>query len=404
MLEGRLPGVRQRWQKERLTVEAAAAFVVARTQIAGNLPDRGAISLEPGAFRAASTDPSDHSPRSMLKKSLLLLDFDVKEVVLVFVSGVADASRSRPADLSPAPSDELQPQGDRAQHPGLSSHTYRKVIQRANARVLEAFERIRGGERCEEMRAGLLHRYIAEECSEPERHAIEAHFAHCRACRREQARMRGFLSDVAGALLAAATFAEPSRSVRERARDVLLRIAARLPGQGGEAVAGQALSASTLKVACVCVGVTASACLATGIVPGVGGVGLLSKQGHTGEPPTRHASQLPAPARRPTLIDTLPKPDTVKSERTHSQGGETLEPLRDRPQPSSAPAQPTYSTSEAVISGRQVGTEMGAESAGRPLPERPASAPAPSSGESGSERSTGSRPSSGGTTSSEFGM
>lgn len=293
--------------------------------------------------------------------------------------------------------------------PGLSPRTYRKIIQRANTRVLDAFERIRGGERCEELRAGLLRRYVAEQSSKAERRTIDAHLAHCRACRREQARMRGFLSDVAGSLLAAVALAEPSRGVRERARDALLRLAAHMPGQGGEAAAGQALSASTIKVASACAGVAASACLATGIVPGIGAVGLLTQGGHP-RPPARSASQHPTRAQRPTLIDTLPTPDATAAsrERAHSQRTQTHEPSRNAAQPSTAPAEPTpqasYSASEARVSGRQVGTEMGAESGGQPLSPSPASGSAPSGGGSGSEQSKGSRPPSGSTTSSEFGM
>lgn len=294
--------------------------------------------------------------------------------------------------------------------PGLSPRTYRKIIQRANTRALDAFERIRGGERCEEMRAGLLRRYVAEQSPEAERRTIEAHLAHCRACQREQARMRGFLSDVAGALLAAVALAEPSRGVRERVRDALLRLAAQMPGQGGETAAGQALNASTLKVASACVGFAGGVCLATGIVPGVGGIGRLVQPGHADKPPTRSASQRLGPARRATLIDTLPTPDVGASntKRTHSHRGQTHEQSRSAAQPSTAPAQPTprasYSASEARVSGRQVGTEMGAESAGQPLPQPAAPPPAPPSSESGPERSQRNRPPNGSTTSSEFGM
>lgn len=296
--------------------------------------------------------------------------------------------------------------------PGLSPRAYRRALQRANARVLDAFERIRGGERCEEMRAGLLGRYVAEQSPEAERRAIEAHLAHCRACQREQARMRGFLSDVAGALLAATALGDRSRGVRERVRDALQRLAAHMPGQGGEAAAGQALSASTLKVASACAGVAASACLATGIVPGVGGVGFLNEHVRADKVPARSASHRPAPPERPTLIDTLPAQDSATSatdsEGRHSGRTQTHEPSRNAARPSTAPAEPTpqasYSASEARVSGRQVGTEMGAESAGQPLSPSPASGSAPSGGESGSERSAGSRPSNGSTASSEFGM
>jgi len=185
--------------------------------------------------------------------------------------------------------------------PGLSLRSYRKIIQRANARVLDAFDRIEGGERCVEMEANLLRRYVSEECPDAERLAVEAHLSHCRACRKAEAQMRGYLLDVASGLVAASSLAgasrlgmldraavhvpqvfsegaqsliETTRSMRERLRDALFRLANGLPGFGGDATVGQVLTASSVKAASACAaGIAAAACVAAGVVPGIGGAG-----------------------------------------------------------------------------------------------------------------------------------
>ncbi len=291
--------------------------------------------------------------------------------------------------------------------PGLSERTYRKIIQRANARVLDAYGRIRDGERCEEMRAGLLRRYVAEQSPEPERRAIEAHLAHCRACRHAQARMRGYLADVAGALLVASARADPGRGARERLREVLLRLATRLPGQGGEVAAGQTLGAPTLKVATACAGVAAGACLATGLVPGIG------LSGHR-DPAIKPAAQKApfAPPLHPSLLRDTPSAPEVGSANGgghgRSQSGHAREsPLQASRQStsSSRPLPPeSYSTSEARLSGQQTGIEMGAESGGQPLPPPRTPTPTQPSAGSNSEPSAGSEPLGSSTASAEFGM
>lgn len=144
----------------------------------------------------------------------------------------------------------MEPEEIVAQTPGLSLRTYRKVIQRANARVLEAYGRIEAGERCAEMESTLLRRYVAGEGLASERTAVEAHLTHCRACQQAQVRMRDYLIDVAsGTLLVsslggggavpahllelvsqgAQALGEASRAVRERGREALLRLAALCP-------------------------------------------------------------------------------------------------------------------------------------------------------------------------------
>jgi RNA polymerase sigma factor (sigma-70 family) len=327
----------------------------------------------------------------------------------------------------------LSPQEILQNMPGLSLRTYRKVIQRANTRVLDAFERIEGGERCEEMEAGLLRRYVADESPGSEQLAIEAHLAHCRACQQAQARMRGYLFDVASGLAVASSLAgssrvgalgnmsarltelasdgaqalgQASRSARERLRDMLFRVVGGLGGSGGDATVGQALAASSAKVASACAaGLAAGACLAAGVVPGVGGIGLL---GSHEAPAKRAAHQLPA-SERPSLIDTLPTPSpaapaAAKKTSSSSHKRASTEKQHSAPSTSTSQGSEQASPSSARISPEVTSNEFGAES-GQPV--SPVKAPAPSSspsGSSGSSSGGGSGSSSKSSSGSEFGL
>ena len=301
--------------------------------------------------------------------------------------------------------------------PGLSLRTYRKLIQRANTRVLDALERIEGGKRCEEMEASLLRRYVTDESPEAERHAIEAHLAHCRACQQAQAQMRGYLLDVASGLLAASSSAgssrvdplgslaarlvelasngaqalgEASRALRERIRDALFRAASGLPGSGGDATVGQALTASSVKVASACAaGIAAGACVAAGVIPGIGGIGLLNHHQESKAPARSTVHMVPA-SERPSLIDTLPTPNSAAGKQTNSSPRKRVTAgARHASEPSTptsqAAAPASNSPSSARVSGSQTGSEFGAES-GQPAP--PSEAPAPSSSPSGSSGSS----------------
>jgi RNA polymerase sigma factor (sigma-70 family) len=331
----------------------------------------------------------------------------------------------------------LSPEEITRNTPGLSLRSYRKIIQRANARVLDAFERIQGGERCEEMRASLLRRYVTEESREAERRAVEAHLAHCRACQQAQAQMRGYLVDVAGGVLVASTLAEPShstamgdvaanllqlashaaqalgeagRGARERVREALLRAATRLPGSGADASAGQALNASSVKVASICASLAAGACLTAGVVPGVGGIGLSANQSHAKELPAKRAPHLTPPSAQPTLIDTLPRPHEVAPADSKERNPSTYEPAkeakRQATEPSTAqPASPvSNSPSDARGSGRQTGTEFGVESRGQSQPVSPTQAPSNSGGATVQSGRITSSENHGEESGSEFGM
>ena len=302
--------------------------------------------------------------------------------------------------------------------PGLSLRTYRKIIQRANTRVLDAFERIEAGSRCEEMESGLLRRYVGGKCREAEALEVRAHLAHCRACRQTQARMRGYLFDVAGTLVVATglqgsgRFAglgelpsrladlgaggaqglgEMSRAARERVREVVLRIAGSVPGAGGDATVGQALTATSVKVASACAaGVAAGACVAAGVVPGVAGIGLVGQDdgGGGGRAPRPPARIAPAP-RPPTLFDTLPEPSPpiAKKERrprrsATGEGGGKSNPSMSS-SGSTQPESGASSPSDATESGSVTGSEFGAESGQPVAPPPPASSTPPTGGSGG---------------------
>jgi RNA polymerase sigma factor (sigma-70 family) len=333
---------------------------------------------------------------------------------------------------------DLSPEEILQRTPGLSLRTYRKIIQRANNRVLAAFARIEGGERCEEMESSLLRRYIADQCPEPEQLAVEIHLAHCRACQMAHARMRGYLLDVASGIAVVATGAtsnrlgvlglplrlldaasngangmvEATRAARERIRDLVLRIAGSAPGAGGDATVGQALTATSVKVASVCAaGVAAGACVAAGVVPGIGEIGLLGSHGDQANPPAKtspHVHQTKAP---PTLIDPLPQseptsasPEKHETKRARGSAGESENHTAST---TTAPSE-SASSSPAKESKKVTSGEFGAES-GQPV-THPSSSPPPSSppssGSSGS--GSGASPSQGGSSSGkgggEFGL
>lgn len=187
---------------------------------------------------------------------------------------------------------------------------------------------------------------------------------------------------------AARALGEASRGLRERIRDALTRIAVGAPSPGADATAAQAVSASSLKVASVCAGVAASACLAAGAVPGIGGVGPLGQQSHAKEPPTKSTQHLVPPSARPTtLIDSLPRFSSAtppKGEPSPSRFDRTPKAKHHAAEQSTSTTDPAP-PKEARVSGRQVGTEVGAESGGQHLSTTPASGPlnSPNSSSSG---------------------
>jgi len=309
---------------------------------------------------------------------------------------------------------DLSPEEILQRTPDLSMRTYRKIIQRANDRVLSAFERIEAGKRCEEMESSLLRRYVADECPEFEQLAVEVHLAHCRACQMAHARMRGYLLDVASSMAVAATAAssqrfgvldlpahsldalsngasgaiDATRAARERVRDLIFRAVTGIPGAGGDVTVSQAVSAASVRVASACAAGVAGACVAAGVVPGIGGIGLLEDHSHHRAPPPKTAPL--------TLVDSLPEaespspaPERHQLTRAQKGGG----PGEDHPgssanSPSAAPSgSASSSPSSAKESSQVTSGEFGAES-GQPVTP-PSTSPSPSSGSGSGTSSSG---------------
>ncbi len=287
----------------------------------------------------------------------------------------------------------LAPEEIVAETPGLSMRTYRKVIQRANARVLEAYGRIEAGERCAEIEDALLHRYAAGESPAAERTAVEAHLAHCRACQQASVRMRDYLIDVAsGTMLAsslgagragagvpahllelaaqgAQALGEASRVARERLREALLRLVGSLPGSGADASVSQALGASSLRIASACTaGLAAGACVAAGVVPGIGGVDLSAQHHRHTAPPARQAS---APQAADAAEYTAP-PQATSSPEQASSGTPAKRTATAKRETTSASRKGSSTAPRAT--GQQVATEFGPESS-QPAPSSAISSP-----------------------------
>jgi DNA-directed RNA polymerase specialized sigma24 family protein len=295
----------------------------------------------------------------------------------------------------------LSPEEILRRNPGLSPRTYRKVMQRANARALASFEAIGSGARCEEMRREQLRRYVTEQASDAERRTVGAHLRHCRACGVEVARMRGRLHEIASGLALSLVevqassdrFADlparmldavvsggegligASRAFRERLRELAIRMTGGLPGSAGEGAVGQVAGISAAKVASVCAaGALTASCLAAGVVPGVGGLELdrHSRSARSQGPPVKPSAPVERAARTPARSSTSPSPP----------GEESSTPARRKRVARSIPQAPEASSARPTISGVQTGTELGEEAAGAGVP-----APTFSSGAAGGGRS-----------------
>jgi DNA-directed RNA polymerase specialized sigma24 family protein len=298
----------------------------------------------------------------------------------------------------------LSPEEILERTPGLSMRTYRKLIGRANERVLTAFQAIEGGGRCEELGSGLLARYVADGCGVDEQRAVEVHLAHCRGCQLTLARMRGYLHEVAGGLAVIATGTASARvhanwvaegtarlldagqglitgtkALLERLRELAFRAAGSVPGSGGDAAAGQVIGASTVKLAAGCVAgaaATTAACVALGVSP-LAVVGV-----------SHEAASRPRPVdQRPPHRIVAPLPESF-NESTESPGAAPPAPQRDGKASAKRSAGEKTTKSEPVHRAASAGGELveGLEGSGRT--PRADSAP-PSTDETAGSSSSG---------------
>lgn len=181
--------------------------------------------------------------------------------------------------------------------PGLSSRAYRKEITRGVAELIEGLRRVESGEWCRD-RERLVRDFVAGTADESERRQAVEHLRHCGACARLAAELRHelhaiggliALSSVAGSIGGAGfgllqRIGDAVGAIRSAGSGAVGRVdstfgtvAATGGGKGSGALgagaaaklagAGTAVKAA---VACAGAGAAATACIAAGVVPGLG--------------------------------------------------------------------------------------------------------------------------------------
>jgi DNA-directed RNA polymerase specialized sigma24 family protein len=243
-------------------------------------------------------------------------------------------------------------------------------VNRCLAEGRERFRRLvsgaEDGSRCREMRP-LLSAVCDGEASDEEARAVREHLRACAPCR---ATMRAYRA-AAPAAAAIAPSLPHSRSLLERATELLEGLQARLPGVGGSAEsamtqvatagAAQGAGAATLaKALMVCAGAAgaATACVATGVAPRA-----LDPLHRTAEPTIERVS--------PVAIQQLAPEPTERVTPPPPEPSEANEPEAPAPQEESPP--------------EPAPVESGAVEYAPPPPEAtPPPAPAPEEPESGS--------------------
>jgi len=250
---------------------------------------------------------------------------------------------------------------------------------------------------------------------------VEAHLKHCRACQRSCVEMRAYLQDVGSTLAVIATLGgvahgaagmgvigqtlgiagqlgaiagQAAQSLRERIRELVLRLAGVLPGSGGESGMAQVAGISAAKVTVLCAGVAGvMTCAAAGVVPGISALDLGRHQ-----PAVRQAM----PVENESAADLSPLPNAaVKEETTPERLRRELAARKRRRARMTARRQAREEANAGVAtSSPEPEPEFEAE-ATEVETQAPPSEPAPPASDGGGSSSGGS---SGGESRPEFGL
>ncbi len=260
---------------------------------------------------------------------------------------------------------------------GRATGYSRTKVNRCLAEGRERFRRFLSsserGERCEELQP-LLSAYCDGEADAGAEAEVREHLRACTACR---ATMRSYRAAPAAAA-ALAPALPPSRSLLERAHELLAGLHSRLPGGGGDGggVAAQVTAAggsrgagmaALAKVLAVCAGTVGAAttCVATGLVPAP----LALDPSHGGEARVERVSKPASEAVEPSGVEYQPAPEPEPEQAPRA---------RPKPEPEAAP--------EAEPEPRLEASEPAPEAVEyAPPPE--ASAPAATSGSAASRGS-----------------
>jgi RNA polymerase sigma factor (sigma-70 family) len=240
-----------------------------------------------------------------------------------------------------------------------AGYSYAEIAERTgysrrkvNRALAEGRERLRGlvargedGSRCAEMRR-LLSAYCDGEASAEQARAVREHLRACAGCR---VAMRAYRS--APETVAALAPALPlSRSLLERAQDLLVAAQARLPGGAAEAGAAQTVAAggtrgggmaAMAKLLTICAGTAGAgaACVAGGVAPPLG----LPPQDPEPAKVERVAKQAGAES-GPSAIDYEPAPEPEPAVRPPAEPEPTPEP-----EPAAEPAPQPLATEAGAV-------------------------------------------------------
>ncbi len=321
-----------RWT-QTVTKHEALAVRQSRERLLGNRPvEPGGDGLDPVALLPAAADGPDElaERREAIARS-------------------REALRSlKPAQLRAL---TLLAQGYSYAEIGEITGFSRTKINRLLA---EGRERFRGflassedGGRCRHLRP-LLSAVCDGEGSSDEEAEVREHLRVCARCR---STMRAYK---AAPRVASALFPSlpASRSLLERAQELLGSMASRLPGGGGDpatqiATAGGSRGlgmAALTKLLAVCAGAGTAACVATGVVPSP----LEGPQTETRRPAARSSApaSVEAAPKEPVRYEPAPAPDAAPPKPTHQPLGPSTESAVEPEAPSTgaveyeAPAAP----------------------------------------------------------------
>lgn len=201
---------------------------------------------------------------------------------------------------------------------GFSQTKVNRCLAEGRERFRQLLTRSEDGSRCAEL-APLLSAYCDGEASAEDEATVREHLRACTACR---ATMRAYRATPA-AVAALAPALPVSRSLLERAHELLVGLHSRLPGVGNSsesgltqvAVAGGtrgAGAAALAKALAICAGTVggAAACVATGVAPTPLAIEPEHATGAKIERISKHALEEPAAAATP-YETTPPAPEAA---------------------------------------------------------------------------------------------
>jgi RNA polymerase sigma factor (sigma-70 family) len=193
---------------------------------------------------------------------------------------------------------------------GFSQTKINRVLAEGRNRFRSLITSTEDGSRCRELRP-LLSAFCDGEASPSDSATVREHLRACGRCR---STMRAYRAAPRIAVVLAPVL-PPSRSLLERAQDLLAGLGSRLPGIGGAgdsaatqiAVGGGSSGAGMVglaKLLALCAGAGgAAACVATGVLPAP----YLTPQ-HTREPTIERSSLRPAEAQTSEAVQYEPAP------------------------------------------------------------------------------------------------